>query len=137
MRPRRLGIGLLLIVGVGLAPAGRAEGPPTASIPSRHELAPRGASGDRPAVGRSSGWITVGLTAALAVVGAGVVAARRWLPTPAGAPSTAPTLKVVARAALSPRHAVLLVKVGAKTLILGVGPQGAPCLLGEHDGEAA
>lgn len=135
MRLRRLGIGLILIVGT--TSAARAEGPPTAAIPSRHELGPRDASGGRPAVGKSSGWVTIGLTAAFAAVGLGVVAARRWLPTSAGAPAAAPPLKVVARAALSQRQAVLLVKVGPKTLILGVGPQGPPCLLGEYAGEAS
>ena len=37
------------------------------------------------------------------------------------------------RSSLSPRHAIHLVRVGDRTLILGTGPQGAPALLGELD----
>jgi hypothetical protein len=40
-------------------------------------------------------------------------------------------LRVVGRTSLSPRHTVHLLSVGARVLIVGTGPQGAPSLLGE------
>jgi flagellar protein FliO/FliZ len=45
--------------------------------------------------------------------------------------STTAGLRVVGRVSLSPRHAVYLVRVGDRTLILGTGGQGPPSILGE------
>ena len=83
-----------------------------------------------PAAGASSGWWlgTTGVVLALALFGAGSVAARRLLPRGDAGPLA---MRVVGRANLSPRHAVALLRVGDRTLILGTGPQGPPTLLGE------
>ncbi len=40
-------------------------------------------------------------------------------------------LRVISRTALTPKHSICLVRVGSKTLMIGVGPQGPPTLLGD------
>ena len=45
-------------------------------------------------------------------------------------------LRVVGRAHLTGRHAVYLLRAGDRTLIVGVGSQGPPSLLGELEAEA-
>lgn len=42
-------------------------------------------------------------------------------------------LRVVGRTSIAPRHALALVQVGDRVLILGHGPDGPPALLGEID----
>ncbi len=71
----------------------------------------------------------MGVALALAFIGWGSVAARRYVPQGASAPLAA--LRVVGRTSLSPRHSVYLLDVGGRVLIVGTGPQGAPSLLGE------
>jgi hypothetical protein len=84
-----------------------------------------------PVFGREAGTgldgsIGIAATAVLAVLGVGVLAAGR-LRSPGGSG----TLRVVGRAHLTGRHAVYLLRAGDRTLVLGVGPQGPPALLGE------
>ena len=72
---------------------------------------------------------------ALALIGWGSVASRRYRVkgVGVGVGSASVPLRVVGRASLSPKHAIYLVEVGDRVLILGAGPQGAPALLGELD----
>lgn len=79
------------------------------------------------------GWLvsTSGLVLALAVFGGLSLASRRWLTRRAPGP-----MEVLARASLSPKHTVYLVRVADRTLILGAGAQGPPSLLGELTTEA-
>jgi flagellar biogenesis protein FliO len=42
-------------------------------------------------------------------------------------------MKVVARVGLSPKHAMYMVQVGHRLLVVGTGPQGAPSLITELD----
>ena len=81
-------------------------------------------------VGDSSRWWvgTAGVALALALFGAGSLAARRLLPRAVDGPLL---LRVVGRASLSPRHSVALLRAGDRILIVGTGPQGPPALLGE------
>ncbi len=82
----------------------------------------------------SGGWWigTAGIALALAVCGWASVASRKFLPKGAG---NAPNLRVVGRTSLSPKHTVYLLDVGGRVLLIGTGPQGAPSLLGELDGD--
>lgn len=120
-----------------------AHAPPAAEIvpperrrfPSRESVGASrpGATVSRPAVeGPGVWWVgTAGVAFALAAVGWGSVAARRYLPQGAG-PGPTP-MRVVGRTSLSPKHTVYLLDVGGRVLILGAGPQGAPSLIGELD----
>ncbi|GAC1469399.1 MAG: hypothetical protein NVSMB9_13190 [Isosphaeraceae bacterium] len=78
-----------------------------------------------------SWWLgSAGVALALALCGWGSVAARRYLPRTGGTPGAVGP-RVVGRASLSARHSVYLLEVGARVLLVGVGPQGAPSLLGD------
>lgn len=72
------------------------------------------------------------VTAVLAIVGVGIVLGTRRTAGGAGG-----VLRVVGRAHLTGRHSVYLLRAGDRTLIVGVGPQGAPSLLGELDPSAS
>jgi hypothetical protein len=75
-------------------------------------------------------WLgTTGIALAVVVCGAISVAARRGCRWPQA--QSGGVLRVVGRTSLSPRHAVYLLSVGDRVLIVGTGPQGAPSLLGE------
>lgn len=78
----------------------------------------------------STGWWagTAGMALALAAFGGVSLALKRW-----GVPSVreAGLVRVVGRTSLSPRHAIYIVKVDNRTLLIGTGPQGPPSLLGE------
>lgn len=78
----------------------------------------------------STGWWagTAGMALALAAFGGVSLAMKRW-----GVPGVheAGLVRVVGRTSLSPRHAIYLVKVDHRTLLIGTGPQGPPSLLGE------
>ncbi|WP_197446542.1 flagellar biosynthetic protein FliO [Tautonia plasticadhaerens] len=110
-----------------------------AGSPSRAQDAPQatGTGGDpAPAFGGGGGIgfdgsIGVAATAVLAVLGVAVLASGRL--RPAGG---AGALRVVGRAHLTGRHAVYLLRAGDRTLILGVGSQGPPALLGELETSA-
>ncbi len=80
--------------------------------------------------GGSYSWstATVGLTLILAACGGLIAAGRRFLPQGAGA-----GMHVVGRVSLSHKHAVYMLQVGRRTLLVGVGPQGAPSLITEVD----
>ncbi len=82
----------------------------------------------------TSGWWvgTVGIAAALALCGWMSIASKKFLPK---APGSAPNLRVLGRTHISPKHSVYLLDVGGRTLLIGTGPQGAPSLLGELDGD--
>jgi flagellar protein FliO/FliZ len=71
---------------------------------------------------------SAGIVLVLAVLGGGSLVARRF--KLAGAVDSS-ALKVVGRTYLTPKHAVYLVRVGGRTLLVGTGPQGSPSLLGE------
>jgi hypothetical protein len=99
----------------------------------RHQLPP--SSGTSRPMGHSSrsasGWWigTAGIALALATFGAISLASRR-MPTGRGSGP----FEVMARASLSPKHTVYLMRAGDQMLILGTGPQGPPALLGEWTG---
>ena len=111
----------------------------TASLSARPERQPfpardrRGPSGGD---GASAGWwsMPLGVAAALAAVGGISLAAKRsrW---DFGLGSTLArdlgSIGVVGQARLSPKHAVYLVRVGDRVLIVGAGQGGSPATLGE------
>jgi flagellar protein FliO/FliZ len=100
---------------------------------SRHEFPPPASAGRRPSdSSRTPGawWVgTAGIALALACFGAISMASRRLLPGRSPGP-----FEVMARASLSPKHTVHLLRAGDRTLIVGTGPQGPPALLGEWTG---
>ena len=103
----------------------------------RYPVRPRPDAADPSRRGASSGswWFgPVGAIVVLGALGAASLVVRRKGLAP-GADATAP--KVVGRAALTPRQAVHLVRIGGRVLIVGTGPQGAPNLLGELDPDEA
>ena len=111
-----------------------AHTPPIAALqpPARRRFASRESVGVSRTVPEGTGgwWFgTAGVALALAVVGWGSVAARRFV-VPRGGSGPVP-MRVVGRTSLSPKHTVYLLDVGGRVLILGTGPQGAPTLLGE------
>jgi hypothetical protein len=79
----------------------------------------------------ASGWWVgmAGLALALAVFGAVSMASRKLMPGRGAGP-----FEVLARASLSPKHTVHLVRAGDRMLIVGTGPQGPPALLGDWSG---
>ncbi len=83
--------------------------------------------------GRSGSWWlgSTGVVLALALLGAGGWMARRTRAVGEGGDVP---MRVVGRTSLSPRHAVVLLRVGDRTLMIGTGPQGPPTLLGEWAG---
>jgi hypothetical protein len=115
---------------VALDPPARRRFPPRAGLAMGVEATRPGADGARTGPESSGGWWlgTAGVALALALVGWGSVASRRYLPRGGSGPLA---VRVVGRASLSPRHSVYLVEVGGRVLIVATGPQGAPALLGE------
>jgi flagellar biogenesis protein FliO len=97
-----------------------------ASRPAREVLLRRLASNARPS--GSDGWYLgmAAITLALALCG-GIVAAARRL----SSQSAVSEIRVIARACLSPRHTVYLLRVGRRVMMVGAGPQGAPSLICE------
>ena len=78
----------------------------------------------------SDGWWSGKVCAALvlAVCGVIAVAARRR-----GSRTSAVAAEVVGRVSLSPKHAVYLLRIGRRVLVVGAGPQGPPALITELD----
>ncbi len=119
---------------LGAAPALADGPPPTAAIrpPSAESRQPvptrtprRDPADSTPG---SGGWWVwpAGIAATLAAFGGVSRASKRFLPSRDSGP-----IRVVGRAALSPRQSVYLVRVGDRVLIVGAGTQGAPAILGE------
>ena len=110
---------------VAITVASRAD---DSAKPGRHPIARPGASARTPDGSTSGGstLVAVGVAAALAAFGAVAFFRKRAKANPGSA-----NLRVVGRASLSPRHAVYLLRVGDRTLILGTGGPGPPSLLGE------
>jgi flagellar biogenesis protein FliO len=129
-----MGLGLALAAAAP-APA-RAEDPPALSVgaPSAHPIGRRAPSGEPGGAGPSGGWWlgTLGVVAALGAFAALSLAGRRGRLAGDSA-----ALKVVGRVALGPRQSAVLLRAGDRVLILGVGPQGAPSLLGELPADSA
>lgn len=69
---------------------------------------------------------TLAVVLALVLLAAVGLASRKFRPS-----TDRGSLQVVGRAALSPKHAVYLLRVGGRVLIVGAGTQGPPALLGE------
>ncbi|MEW4571129.1 flagellar biosynthetic protein FliO [Tautonia sp. JC769] len=120
LAPPSLVVLIVLLLSPTLPARDATDSPPAA--PAAEGLRGRGGRGVE------SGTVALALTALLAVVGVGIVLGNRL--KPAGASGV---LRVVGRAHLTGRHVVYLLRAGDRTLILGVGPQGAPSLLGELD----
>ncbi len=106
--------------------------PPTAAIGSSERIPVSRRQADE---GRedatttaSAGWWfgTGGVVLALAVFGAVSVASRKYLPGQGG-----DAMQVIGRTSLTARHSAILLRVGDQVFVVGVGPQGAPTLLGE------
>jgi Flagellar biosynthesis protein, FliO len=101
------------------------QGPRSHPLPAArgsHGRGPGEASG-----GSGGGWLgAAGLALALALCGGIGLALRR---VPRRADSS--LLQVVGRVSLSPRHSVVLLRIGDRVLIVGAGTQGPPALLGE------
>jgi flagellar biogenesis protein FliO len=100
-------------------------------FPPRGALVRRGDPESESEATATRGWWlgTTGIVLALAAFGAISVAARRGWRWPQAQASG--MFRVVGRTSLSPRHAVYLLRVGDRVLIVGTGPQSAPSLLGE------
>jgi hypothetical protein len=80
-------------------------------------------------IGSEFRWVaTAGLALVLAVCGGLGVITRRY-----ASRGGAGSMKVVARVGLSPKHAMYMVQVGHRLLVVGTGPQGAPSLITELD----
>ncbi len=117
--------------GVGDGAAGTQPGPAgrlKAARTSGFSLFRTDAGGTRSA--GSDGWWSGKACAALALTVCGLiaVAARRRGPR-----SPAAAVQVVGRVSLSPKHAVYLLRVGRRVLVVGAGPQGPPALITELD----
>ncbi len=140
---RRLGNRCLVltIYGIGAAAilAGSAQAEPDATAASPPERAgvsrlsryasPRSESRVARSVGSESWWPGMaGIALILAICGGITVVARRFAPRP-----VAGAVQVVGRVGLSPKHAVYLLRVGKKVLLVGAGPQGPPSLISELD----
>ncbi len=84
----------------------------------------------------TTGWWagTVGMALALAAFGGIGLASKRWGITNVRETSL---VRVISRTSLSPRHAVYLVKIDDRTLLIGTGPQGPPTLLSEFPSSGA
>ncbi len=95
-------------------------------------LHPRPSGQSRSAAGTAGsgfGWVgPAAITLVLAVAGAGGVLLRKTSTRPESG-----MLRVVGRTSIAPRHALALVQVGDRVLIVGHGPDGPPALLGEID----
>jgi Flagellar biosynthesis protein, FliO len=102
-----------------------------------YRVPPRSDSG-RSAISSNAGaggwWFgTGGIAFALAVLGAITLASRRY---PRSQDSG--SLRVIGRAALSSKHSVCLVRANHRIVLIGLGPQGSPTLLGDwSDAEPA
>jgi len=122
---------LLMLVISSFARAGSLEANPTRRPISREATTSPSHRSEA-----SGGWWvgTAGIAVVLAACGWASLASRKFLPKSAG---NAPNLRVVGRTSLSPKHAVYLLDVGGRVLLIGTGPQGAPSLLGELDGDEA
>lgn len=124
--PRVVPRTLAVLCTLAIAPSARADEDPR---PVRHPVSRPAEKAEARPGGSSGFWLGAGgIGVALAAFGAVSLAAKRARPS-----SESKTLKVVGRASLSPRHAIHLVRVGDRILIVGTGPQGAPALLGEMD----
>ena len=122
-RPAAWFAGVALVVALAVvATEARAEGPAPAG----------GRGGVRLPVRGPGGELGVALTLVVVIAGGAILAVGR-LRANVGA---AGGLRVVGRAHLTGRHAVYLLRAGDRTLIVGVGAQGPPSLLGELDAEA-
>ena len=141
-RVTRAGLGLAIVLALGFAADALVLMSTRAHADAAH---PRGASGNDQRLALvgslpraihsrgSDAWTMgmVGVTLVLAVCGGLIAAGRRLMPSGAGA-----AMQVVGRVSLSPKHAVFMLRVGQRVLLVGVGPQGAPALISELDGLA-
>jgi hypothetical protein len=138
-RAIRAGIALAVVLALGFATDAlvlvssgvRAQGTSTAAAPQpvrRSIFAGSLARSARP--GGSDSWalVTISITLVLAVCGLSIATIGRFRPQRAGA-----AIQVISRVSLSPKHAVYMLKVGQRVLLVGVGPQGAPSLISELD----
>ena len=138
-RALRAGLGLAVVLALGFAAdafvllTARARADAASTLPDlegtrRTALASALTRAARPH--KSDVWPTamIGVTLALAVCGGLVAAGRRFLPQGTGA-----GMQVIGRVSLSPKHAVYMLRVGQRVLLVGVGPQGAPALISELD----
>jgi flagellar protein FliO/FliZ len=124
-RAMRAGVAFAVVLALGFAAdalvlvstRARAQGasaPTTPELPRRSVFAGSLSRAARP--GGSDAW-------AMAMVG---ITLNKLRPQRAGA-----GMQVVGRVGLSPKHAVYMLRVGRRTLLVGVGPQGAPSLISE------
>ncbi len=117
--------------GLGPGPRASADEPaPTVALPNPSRHPTSRPVGGKPGASTGSGgfWLgSAGVAVALAAFGGLSLATKKLRPS--GGDS--PTLRVVGRAGLSPKHSVYLLRVGDRVLIVGAGGQGPPSLLGE------
>ena len=131
-----LALGLILVgstPSIAQSPTASIAGPgPTGRYPIPH-ASPDQAIHGRPATPSLLGTTSSALLLLLVGAGAAIWVLRRNSAAQALArPSAGPdSIRVVTRAAIAPRQAVVLVQVGARRLLLGVGTQGPPALLAE------
>ena len=116
-------------------PGPRRRGSPRRSGQARQTSAGLAFAGGRLAETGSSSWIRRvddapmdGYHRGAGRCGGMIAAGRRFLPQATGA-----KMQVVGRVSLSPKHAVYLLRVGQRVLVVGTGPQGAPALISEMD----
>ncbi|WP_165246335.1 flagellar biosynthetic protein FliO [Paludisphaera soli] len=136
MERAKLSLLVALLLALATAPAASAQdvAAPQA-VPARPHIetaASKKSRGASLAPGSQGWWLgTAFMVVVLGAAGVVCIAAKRQA---VGGPSV--KLQVVGRVSLPPKHAVFAVKAGDRTLLIGVGPQGAPALLGELDDEA-
>ena len=103
---------------------------PTDDLGPRHPIGPSLPRVGSSTTGRNSGGWLVGGLSAVALIGlAGASFAGRRARGRGGAGG----LEVVGRMPLSAKHSACLIRAGDRLLLVGLGPQGPPALLGELD----
>jgi hypothetical protein len=128
-------LGTVWLVTVGLA-AVRAEerAPPPAAIPSQRELLRRPETARRASDNPAKNWWVAPAGIGLVLLAGGALSwsARRHRGTGA-----ADVMRIVARTPLTARHAIYLIEVKDRVLLVGVGTGGPPTLLADWTGERA
>jgi hypothetical protein len=107
---------------------GEARGTDEGTRPSRPASLRRFSGASPPSRSDPWFWGTAGIALVLALCGGLVAGARRFLPQAGGG-----GVQIVSRVSLSPKHAVYVLRIGRRMLLVGSGPQGPPALISELD----
>jgi flagellar biogenesis protein FliO len=107
----------------------KVEYPPkrdSSSGPARVAFWQRYSQTTQPARQDNRSLAILAITLALAICGGIATVVRRFR-----APNVIAGTTVISRVCLSPKHAIYLVQIGQRVLLVGTGPQAAPALLSE------